>query len=235
MTEENTGFFFKFESALVTAVWVNVIKPRAYKENGVEKGEPKYDCNFIWKPDHPDFVRLKAAAVAAMKAKWPSRDIRADFNAGEIKVPWQSGEAAIEKRTKKLAKKGQQYDGKLDFLKGHYVLKAASKYRPKLSIVHNGGILDLITDDLVAAHAKKFYGGVQCLAELQLWPYDGKKDDDKDGVTAYLKYVLSANKGEKIGGEGGQRPASEVFKGYVGTLTDVDPTAGQNLDDDIPF
>jgi hypothetical protein len=231
MTENTNEGIFNFTQP-IRAVWINVIKPRAYMENGKEKGEPKYDSNFIWLPDHPDFATLKARAVAVAKAKWPGRDIAADYKAGEIKMPWSAGEKLIDRKTKKLAKVGKTYDGKQDFLKGNFILKASSKYQPRLSIIANGKVLDL-NEDTAKAHGSKFYSGVECLAQINLVAYDGKKEDDKDGVTAYLNMLLSLNKGEKIGGSAPS--AAEVFSGYVGTVTDLDPTAGAALDDEIPF
>jgi hypothetical protein len=232
MTERDTTGIFSF-TAPVTAVWVNVIKPRSFKEkaNGQEKGEPKYDCMFLFKEDHPDFTTLKQRAVAVCKAKWPGLDIPAAYKAGDIRMPWITGDKLIERKTKKLTKEGKTYDGGYDFLAGNICIKSSSKYQPRLSVIANGNVLDL-TEDTIAAHKGKFYGGVLCLPQVNLVAYDAKKDDDKDGVTTYLNMMLSLNKGEKIGGSGGPS-AAEVFKGYVGTMTTMDPTAGAGMDDDL--
>ena len=52
--------------------------------------------------------------------------------------------------------------------------------------------------------------------------------DGKKQVSAYLNMVLSLNKGQRLGAT---RSAAEVFKGYAGQMTNIDPTD----DDDIPF
>jgi len=44
-------------------------------------------------------------------------------------------------------------------------------------------------------------------------------------VTAYLNMVCVTEKGPKLAG-GGQS-ASEVFKGYIGTTSQEDPTGGE--------
>ena len=47
-------------------------------------------------------------------------------------------------------------------------------------------------------------------------------------VSAYVQMVLTLNKGERIGGA---RPAGEVFRGYVGQVSNEDPTAGSDIGD----
>ena len=67
--------------------------------------------------------------------------------------------------------------------------------------------------------------GVDVLVQLNFVAYDGV-GNNPDGVTAYLQHILSFNSGERLKGGGGGKPASEVFGGYIGLPSDVDPTAG---------
>src|SRR5689334_13051089 len=109
MTEQSNEGLFSFTTPL-RGFYVNVTKARAYKENGKEKGEPKFDSSFFWAPDHADFATLKARAVAVAKAKWPGRDIPADYKSGELRMPWMTGDRFLERRIKKLSKVGKEYD-----------------------------------------------------------------------------------------------------------------------------
>lgn len=232
MTERTNEGIFNFTNP-ARGLFVNVITPRAYQENGKAKGEAKYDLTVFFAPDHADFAALKARAVAVAKAVWPGRDIAADYKNGEIRMPWIMGEKWLDRQLKKLQKKGKEYAGQYDFLKGNVLLKTGSKYRPGLAVINSGKVIDL-EDSTIAVHKGKFYSGVELLVQVNLVAYDAKKEDDKDGITAYVNKVLSVNKGEKIK-IGNSQSAAEVFAGYVGTVTNVDPTAGADLDDEIPF
>ena len=230
MTEANTTGLFNFTAPAVL-VFPNLFEAKKFKKNGKEAGEAKYGGTLILSPDHADLAALKARAIAVAKAKWPGRDLQADFKNGELRMPWQSGDKLAEKRVKKLTNAGKDDDGKGDFQKGKVVIKTSSKYQPRLSVINAGKIVDL-EESTFTAHKSKFYSGTQVLAQVNLVPYDGVGEDGKDGVTAYLNMVLTLNKGERIGGSG--PAASEVFKGYVGNVTDEDPTGG-NLDDNEGF
>lgn len=203
-----------------------------FKRNGKEQGEPKYGASFVFDADNPDLKDLKARAVALAKAKWPGRDIAADFKAKQFKFPWASGDGIVLKRVAKLQAAGKQDDHKGDFQLGKVVLKSSSKYAPRMAVIANGKIVDLDSAN-TSGFKGQFYFGVKVLAQLNLVAYDGVGETGLDGVTAYINLVLSTNKGERLSGGAS---AAEVFKGYVGTVSAEDPTAGgENLDDEIPF
>lgn len=203
-----------------------------FKRNGREQGEPKFGGSFVFEADNPDLAALKARAVALAKAKWPGRDIAADFKAGKFKMPWSAGDKIVAKRVAKLQAASKQDDHKGDFQLGKVVVKSASKYAPRLAVIANGKIVDLDSTN-TAAFKGQFYFGVKVLAQFNIVPYDAVGDTGLDGVTAYINLVLSTNKGERLSGGAS---AAEVFKGYVGSVSAEDPTAGtENLDDEIPF
>lgn len=206
-----------------------VVEPKKFKNaKGQETGEPKYSAIFVFEPDSEDLKGLKGAMAAVAKAKWPGRDLK------ELKFPLTAGDTLIEKRKKKLATKNKEYTGDADFQKGMVVLKSSSKYRPQLSVVENGKLVE-VTDETLAIHKGKFYFGAKCLAQFNFVAYEATKDGDPDGITCYLNMVLSTNKGERIKSGGN---AADVFKGFVGNLSAEDPTAGQDaetVDDDISF
>ena len=203
-----------------------------FKRGGKEQGEAKYGGSFVFEADNPDLKELKARAVALAKAKWPGRDIAADFKAKQFKFPWSSGDAIVAKRVAKLQAAGKQDDHKGDFQLGKVVLKSSSKYAPRMAVIANGKIVDL-DDSNRALYKNQFYFGVKVLAQLNLVPYDKVGETGLDGVTAYINLVLSTNKGERLSGGAS---AAEVFKGYVGSVSAEDPTAGgDSLDEEIPF
>lgn len=201
----------------------SLLEARKFKRAGKETGEAKFGASFVLDPTSPDLVEAKNYAAAAAKAKWPGLTSFAD-----LKFPFQSGDKMIEERKAKLQKEGKEYDGKLDFVKGKVVIKAGSKFRPKLAILVGGKIVEL-DDDTIKQHASKFYFGTEALAQFNFVAYDKVNSDAKDGVTAYLQQVLTLNKGEKLSGGAS---AAEVFKGYAGQVSNVNPTG---LDEEIPF
>ena len=101
---------------------------RKFKSGGRESGEPKYSDSFVFDPASPDLQRLKAAAVAQAQAKWPGRDIGAEFKAGTFAMPFTSGNGIIAKTKAKAEAAGKEYDGKADFMKDKIIIKASSKY-----------------------------------------------------------------------------------------------------------
>jgi hypothetical protein len=205
-------------TAPATLTFPNLDEARAVKNKaGKPSGDPKFSVNLELGDDHPDLARLKAEAVKVAKAKWPGVDVKT------LKFPFTSGTA--------LADKAQAKGKDREFSRGLAVLTARSKYQPRLSVVKGGAAVDIDGDD--KAQVKKlFYSGCQVLAQVNFQAYDAVNEDGKDGVTAYINMVLSLNKGTRL--TGGQS-AAEVFKSYIGTATDEDPTAGDDLDDEIPF
>ncbi len=229
MAEAQNQVSYIFTSPAVTA-FPALLEPRKFKRNGRETGDPKFGGTWLLGPDHPDLAGVKAAAAKAAQAKWPGRSL------AELKFPFSVGDKMCAERIARLKKEGKDDDGKGDFMKGHTLLKAGSKYRPKLAFIQNGKIIE-IDDESLKVHGGKFYFGVQALIQVNFVAYDKINEDAKDGVTAYLQQVLTLNKGERLAG--GQS-AAEVFKGYAGKASEIDPTGGDDLmsaagSDEIPF
>lgn len=214
MSEDNEGRFDLTEPTTLT--FPNLLEAKAVQVKGKPSGEPKYSSNFEFEPESDDLRALKAKAVAVARAKWPGRDLK------ELAFPFTNGD--------KLAEKAKAKGKDREFSRGKVVVTARSKYQPRMSVVEGGRIVDL-EGDAIKANGRKFYSGVQALAQFNLVAYDGV-GNNPDGVTAYLNMVLSINKGTKLAGGAS---ASEVFKGYIGTASDEDPTGLDGLDDEIPF
>ena len=216
-----------------TGTFLNVLEPKAVMKNGKATGDPKYSANFEFDLDHVELKAVKDLAVKAAKEKWPGRAIgkessKKDENGNPKQptfiFPWTLGDDLAE-HAKKRGKNRE-------FSRGKLVLTARSKYEPRLSAIINGRMVDL-EGDARAKSKNLFYTGVQVLFQVSFQAYDGVGANGLDGVTAYLDHVVSLNKGEKL--ISGGPSAAEVFKGYVGTTTDEDPTSGDDLDDEIPF
>lgn len=218
MAEEANEGLYVIERKLVTLTFPNLIEPRAVTNNGKPSGEPKYSASLEFDLDHPDLAPLKAKAAAIAKARWPGRDLK------ELQFPFSDGN--------KLADKAKARGKDREFSRGKVVFVARSKFRPDLSVISNGKLLDLTDDAAVLAQQRAFYSGVQVSAQVTLKAYDGV-GNNPDGVNAYLDKVLSFNKGERVAGGG--RSAAETFKGYAGLVSNEDPTVGADLDDEIPF
>jgi hypothetical protein len=223
-----TSGIVRFNKPVTLAFPQALFEAKKFKGGGRESGEPKYGASFVFPPDHPDFAILKFAALKLAQEKWPGRDIAADFKARQFKMPWSSGDAQHAKRVAKLVKEGKEDDGKADFLKGNIIVKSASKYPPRYSMVNGKSISDL-EGPAILANKGKFYFGANVLAELNLVAYDKVGETGIDGVTAYLNVVCTLGTGKRLsGGASG----SEAFAGYVGQMTAEDPTGGELEDVD---
>jgi hypothetical protein len=202
----------------VTLTFPNLDEARAVKNKaGKASGDPKFSVNLEFDADSTDLADLKAEAVKVARAKWPGVDVKT------LKFPFTSGTT--------LADKAKDKGKDREFSRGKAVLTARSKYQPRLSTVKGGAAVDIDGDDKSLVK-KLFYSGCQVLAQVNFQAYDAVNEDGKDGVTAYINMVMSLNKGTRLTGGAS---AAEVFKSYIGTATDEDPTAGEDLDDEIPF
>ena len=112
----------------------NLFVPVAFKRGGKETGaEPKYGASLVIDVNSPDFPGLKAVAAKVARAKWPGLE-----SLKGLKFPWDSGESLKARRLEDRTKKGLSPadDGRSDFQLGKVVLKASSKFAPKL--IENG-------------------------------------------------------------------------------------------------
>lgn len=241
MTDTKKQDDFNFQTAH-RASHANIETPKPFMKNGKAQGDPKYSALFIIDPENADLARLKAEVTAMLKAKAGGKTIRArrltqeEVDAGtfvEVSVPWKAG----DKEAERLKAKNNGDDSKGAIYRGQVLLKASSKYQPALSAIEGGKIVDFVTDEAKAMAGKKyFYSGAHLVPGFGLHWYKG--DEGKpDGVSLYLNAVLFAKKGERLGGR--SQNAAETFKGYIGTISQEDPTggasSGEDLDDEIPF
>lgn len=146
----------------------------------------------------------------------------------EVQVPWKDG----SKEADKIKAKGK--DGEV--FRGQTLLKASSKYQPALAAIENKQIVEFTTEEAIAAAKKFFYSGAYMVPSVGLHWYKG--DEGKpDGVSLYLNGVLFAKHGPRLGGR--TQNAAETFKGYIGQISQEDPTGGyaaeNELDDEILF
>ena len=195
-------------------------KPRAFKKGGKDVGEAKFGATFVFPLDHPDIASMKQTAVTVARAKWPGRELKT------LSFPFSNGNARADLRQ-------QRKPGSTDaeFMRNKLIVAARSKYRPILGLVEGGRIID-VDDGNIAQHIRKFYFGTEAVAVFNFVAFEGI-GDKPDGVTAYLQQVLSFNRGERLSQAGA--PASQTFRGYVGQVSNEDPTGGADLDDEIPF
>lgn len=214
----------------IKALFLNVINPRATKRNGKEVGDPRFDILVAFEPDSSDFLAIKALTVQIALAKWPGRKLGEQSKTGDFAFPFTDGTKAADRA--KL--KGKD----MEAARGKILLKAKSKFRPSLNYIGPTGEVVALYDDeqAIKAAANKFYRGVEVGLSLEFNAYEGTQTDTQnipDGVSVYLQKVLSLNRGERLQGQG--RSSAEAFKGYAGKVSDEDPTAGMDLDDEIAF
>lgn len=241
MTDEQSGYF-SCTKAVPLAFADRLITPAPFKDKkGKEKGEPKFGFTAVFDPESDDWKNMKKTAVAIAKAKDPEAVEK--IKSGEIKLPFKSGDKLVAKTKANFEAKDKEYKGQADYMLGKGVIGANSKFQPKLGILDDGklhpedkalvrdGILELETDAQKQRYKGRFFPGVESFVEFNFVWYDGV-DDGKPGVTAYPNSVLVTGKGKRLGGG---RSVTETFKGYAGKVSNEDPTAGEDLDDEIPF
>lgn len=220
----------------VAVAFEAIINSRAFKKKGQEKGDPKYSGTFVCEPTSEDLKKLQAEVVKMLQANNSSgkklkigRLTEEQETAGthvEVKVPWQDGTKYADKQ--KAAGKDAEW------ARGKVLVKATSKYQPALAAIEGGKVLEFSTPEAVATAKKYFYSGAYIVPSVGLHYYTG--DEGKpDGVSLYFNAALFVKHGPRLGGS---RSASETFKGYIGSISQEDPTGGAvegELDDEIPF
>lgn len=230
MADENLGIYQINSPALLAHP--HVLEPVPFKDaRGKIKGDPKYSALFVLKNDHPDIGPMKFMILAVAKAKWPDKDIIAEVKAGNLKMPFASGDKIADKRVAKLKAAGKEDDQRGDFQRGCTVFKSSSQYPPGLGVLVNKVLVD-VTPDNKALHKGAFYFGTECFGRLSFKAYDAINEDGKPGVTAYLDMVVSLNRGKALAG---RKSAAEAFKGVAGSLSAEDPTGTDDLGDSDGF
>lgn len=214
--------------------FTNIIKAKAYKQNGKETGEPRFDATFILDTDSADLKSIKELCIAELKAMYPGKKIvtrrltQEEFDDGgtvEVRVPWQDGSKAADKAKAATPPKDQE------FFRGKITLKAASKYAPALSGNENGKIATYANPETRASLDKLFYSGAWVAPYVELHTYKAR-EEKPGGVSLYLTAVHFVKHDTKLMG-GGKVNAAKVFKSYAGGVSEVNPT--DDLDDEIPF
>lgn len=211
------------------ACYVNILEAKAFKKNGVAKGDPKYGSSFMFAPDDADLKRLKAEVSAMLAAKHPGKKIvirrltQEEMDSGsavEVQVPWKNGDKEAD-RMKTAGKDGEVF-------RGSVLVKASSKYQPNLAALVDKKLQEFTTPEGIAANAKFFYSGAWMVPCFGLHYYKG--DEGKpDGVSLYLNAVLFHKNDTRLGGA--RKSAAETFKSFVGTISDEDTTAGASAEE----
>lgn len=223
----------------VPTTFPNLLEAKAVQRNGKATGEPKFSTNVELDPENPDHAKviadIKAKALEIARAKWPGRDF-----AKEASKTYKDEEGKLQKKLPtfvfpwsngtELADAAKAKGKDREFSRGKFVLTARSKFQPGLSAIVGGKLVEF-EGDAVKANKQYFYNGVEALVQVNFQAYDGVGETGADGVTAYLNKFLSTNKGKKV--LGGGASAADVFSGYLGKISNTDPTGG--LDDEIPF
>jgi hypothetical protein len=217
---------YTFKSA-VRAAFMNIIAARSFQKAGQAKGEPRYDATFILEPDSEDLKAVKDLAITLAKANNPGKKLVArrltqneldDGGYVEINVPWKDGT--------KLADKAREAGKDQEFFRGKIVLKAGSKYAPALSAIQGAKVVEFNDPDTRSTHAKEFYSGGFYAPMIGFNTYKASGDPSESGykpggVGLWLNAICFVKNGPRLGGAGVN--AAEVFKGYIGSVTEENP------------
>ncbi|MGE3279710.1 MAG: ssDNA-binding protein [Alphaproteobacteria bacterium] len=204
-------------------IWAHLIKPRPGRTVNGTVYKPQYEVTFLFDPDHPDFIAIKAMLGREAMTTLGRVD--------NCKYPLERGDA--------LADKAKAKDKDREFLRGMILFKAHGLVTrqngedadpPRLKLLQNGQYVSFDRDERKAAE-KFFYPGVHCVGDISLVGYTGMGG----GVSAYLNEILSFNYGERVaGGVDDETKYGDPSKWsqYVGTVSSVNPTVGAG---EIPF
>lgn len=218
-------------------VWAHVITPRpARKMKNGETAEPAYEATFLFPADHPDLATIKGL-LSKVATNFPPFAERIAENK-KMERAALTGIAFPLENGNKIADKGVATSKDREFARGMALLKAKSNVEiktgpkkgqllspPRLVVLQNGQYVRYSEEHERPLARKFFYSGVLAVGTFGLSPYAGMGG----GVTVYLNEILSLNAGEKIntGADDEAKYGSpDTFKGYVGHVSSVDPTAG---------
>jgi Protein of unknown function (DUF2815) len=185
--------------------YVHILKPRTYHEGKADAGKPYFEVTFLLPEGSPECLEALNVAANVARAHFPGRDF------ATMKFPFEKGDVLFAKDAKKYA-----------WAQGMRLLTTRSPARPALAVVLNGAMKKIDRDDdaEVSANNRYFYSGTEALGRLNFKEYEGMGG----GVKAYLNQFVSLNRGDKLSGGA---DIAEVFGGYIGLESNIDPTAGQ--------
>lgn len=214
MSDKVAGVIYNLTEPAILA-FPNLMTARPFMRNGKPQGEPKFDAQFMLRPDHKDVPFIREGLLTAAKLMFPTVPEKFQW-------PIHSGDQLAEE-----AKAAGEKDK--EFFRGYFVLISRSKFAPGLSAAVNGRAVDFpMTGEERIACGVYFYGGCHVMGQFNFMPYPGVKPHGVPGVTAYLNIVYSLNIGERNsrleGGAG--KSGSAVFGKHLGQMSAVDPTAG---------
>jgi hypothetical protein len=182
-----------------------------------KKSDPMYTTQFFFPPTHPEVKAFKEALETVKVGKFGK-----DYKNPDFCYPFQLGDKMYANWERKGKAKGR------DFAKGQIFVRASSKqFPPALSFINGRDLID-IPDETRTAMASKFFSGANAIVEITLSPYEGNGNRIPDGITAYLNKVCAVGGGDRIGG-GSSASTFAAYTRSLGTVSDEDPTAGDDL------
>lgn len=206
-------------------VWPSVVVPK--RASVKLQNEPRFECDFLFKEDHPDLAPIMAMMKTCATA---------EFGVGISgrKFPLQRGD--------KIADDAKLKGRDREFMRGYTKFQVHANVEikqgpkkgqplapPRLVVLLNGKYLRFSEDHERALAKQYFYSGVFAVGTFTFVAYPGMGG----GVSAFLNEILSLNTGERIktGIDDEERYGSaDQFKGYIGHQSAVDPTAGADID-----
>jgi hypothetical protein len=100
--------------------------------------------------------------------------------------------------------------------------ESADKYGFRLAVLSRPKPIVLDTQLAFTEHRDKFYRGAFYGGTFKLSPWDRKKAEDKDGISAYLGNMIFVKDGERLAGAA--KPIEDEFGHYQGMATDYSPS-----------
>ena len=233
MSEPNTLFTMTAPGLLAFPVVTEEQLQRTlkFREDQAKRGNRQmrdagYEVSLLLDEDHPDLPGIKAAIVAAATGK-------AEIGA-KYQQPIKRGSVMADKNATKRKALTPPKAPSQEYLRDKIVLVARSKFPVALGIFQKGGIVNLDTDALKALHSKKFFAGAEALIQVRFAWYDPSPLVPAGGVNAFLQTALATGRGKPFPGTG-ERSVAEAFKGYAGHLSNEDPLAGTDPEDNFEF
>lgn len=202
-----------------------LFKPKLDKPESIDgRGDPKYEVQVGFEPDHPDYEAMKEATRQAAAEKWGDDfDIGDALASGAFDVKFVDGDEEYERiLNHKDPNKRKDYP----HLKGLVIMKLRSKQPISVFDTRRrlpNGNPELITD--AAQIVQTIYGGCYVALKLTFATYDAVGKDGNPGVTAYPEQVCFVADGERLGS--GDKTDGGGFASVQGAVLPTDPEGGE--------
>lgn len=224
---------FVFTKPIVLLHTSSLIAPMAFRNEDGTTGLPRFNCQGLIPPDHPQLAEFQALVLKVAQAGLPAHlGDDGQWSAAGLKLPLKSGDRMIAESAAKARAKGKEPPDR-SYYAGQFVLMAQKPEKsragalltpPRLVVLQGRQHVEYADTQRTLAKSF-FFNGVLAAVSVQLKEFSGFGG----GVTCYLDRVLSLNVGDPIHiGRDDESVfgTADSYSEYVGHISAEMPSAG---------